>query len=123
VTGALALISLITLARTREALSPAKGFRVLVGLGALVSFCAVGYTAYLGGKIVIESPILTSPTPPVIQAPNSTPSTTVPLAPGTNPTSTTPAQTATPQPTQPQTQSQIPPQTQPQTSVPKPQAP
>lgn len=127
VTGALALISLITLARTREALSPAKGFRVLVGLGALVSFCAVGYTAYLGGKIVIESPILTSPTPPVIpasiQAPNSTPSTTVPLAPGTNPTSTTPAQTATPQPTQPQTQSQIPPKPQPQTSVPKPQTP
>ena len=77
VTGALALISLITLARTREALSPAKGFRVLVGLGALVSFCSVGYTAYLGGKIVIESPILTSPTPPVIpapiQAPNSAP--------------------------------------------------
>lgn len=127
VTGALALISLITLARTREALSPAKGFRVLVGLGALVSFCAVGYTAYLGGKIVIESPILTSPTPPVIpapiQAPNSAPSTTVPLTPGTNPPSTTPAQTATPQPTQPQTQSQIPPKPQPQTSVPKPQTP
>ncbi len=127
VTGALALISLITLARTREALSPAKGFRVLVGLGALVSFCAVGYTAYLGGKIVIESPILTSPTPPVIpapiQAPNSAPSTTVPLVPGTNPPSTTPAQTATPQPTQPQTQSQIPPKPQPQTSVPKPQTP
>ena len=89
VTGALALISLITLARTREALSPAKGFRVLVGLGALVSFCAVGYTAYLCGKIVIESPILTSPTPPVIsapiQVPNSAPSTTVPLAAGIPP--------------------------------------
>src|SRR5665213_957244 len=40
----------------------------LVGLGALASICAVAYTGYLGGKIVIESPILASPTPPIIPA-------------------------------------------------------
>jgi hypothetical protein len=124
VTGALALISLITLVRTREALSPAKGFRVLVGLGALASFCAVGYTGYLGGKVVIDSPILASPTPPVISvpasAPNSVSPTTQSSSPGATPQTASPAQVA-----QPQTNLQQPtqPQPQPQTTVPKPQTP
>ncbi len=69
VTGALALIALITMLRLREATSPARGFRILVGLGALASICAVSYTGYLGGQIVVESPILASPTPPLITVP------------------------------------------------------
>lgn len=123
VTGALALISLITLIRVREALSPAKGFRILVGLGALASICAVSYTGYLGGKIVVESPILASPTPPVITAPApasnpiGAPSTQQ-LPAGANPTTATPAQ---PVPSQPQ--QQAPPMTQLQTSAPKPHTP
>jgi hypothetical protein len=85
VTGFLALVALITMVRTREAVSPGRAFRVLVGLGALVSVGAVSYTGFLGGKIVVESPILASPTPPVIPvplpAPNAipAPSTTTPL--------------------------------------------
>jgi uncharacterized membrane protein len=69
VVGLLALLALITMIRTREAVSPARALRVMVGLGALVSICAVSYTGYLGGKIVVESPILASPTPPVITVP------------------------------------------------------
>ena len=89
VTGLLALIALSTMIRTREAVSPARVLRVLVGLGALASICAVSYTGYLGGKIVVESSILESPTPPVI---------TVPV-PATNPAVVPSAQPATPQDT------------------------
>lgn len=121
VTGLLALLSLVTLVRNREALSPAKGFRVLVGLGALLSICAVAYTGYLGGKIVIESPILASPTPPLVTAPlpsaNSVPGTAgqAMTQPPTLPASPTPTQPMTPAPqaavpqmSVPQTQTQIP---------------
>jgi hypothetical protein len=73
VTGFLALVALVTMVRTREAVSPGRAFRVLVGLGALVSFGAVSYTGFLGGKIVVESAILASPTPPVIPVPLSAP--------------------------------------------------
>ena len=126
ITGLLALIALVTLARTREALSPAKGFRVLVGLGALLSISAVAYTGYLGGKIVIESPILESPTPPpAVQAPAT--GTTLPAGtvqpttqPGAAPTMPAPTQPATPTPqtatppvTVPQTQTQTPAPTKP----------
>jgi len=104
VTGLLALISLITLARTREATSPAKGLRVLVGLGALVSICAVSYTGYLGGQIVIDSPILASPASHGI---------TVPV-PAANPT-LTPTTTATPTTT---TQPSLPPAAAPASAIP-----
>jgi uncharacterized membrane protein len=116
VTGVLALIALITLARTREATSPARGFRILVGLGALASICAVGYTGYLGGKIVIESPILQSPVPPVL-LPTSPANNTVPAPTGqtTQPAIPAPTQQAAPspqspipQPAVPQTQTQVP---------------
>lgn len=129
VTGLLALISLVTLVRAREALSPAKGFRVLVGLGALVSICAVSYTGYLGGKIVVASPILASPTPPVISVPIPSPNSTAapltqPITPGTTPSTVQPVtpqpQTSQPQ-IQPQTQPQIQPAVPPQTTTPKPQ--
>ena len=48
----------------REAVSPAAFFRVLVGLLSVVSIGVVAYTGYLGGEIVVQSPILSSPTPP-----------------------------------------------------------
>ena len=86
VLGLFALLALITMIRTREAVSPARALRVIVGLGALISVCAVSYTGYLGGKIVVESPILASPTPPVITVP--VPSTTP--APPITPASPTP---------------------------------
>jgi uncharacterized membrane protein len=86
VLGLFALLALITMIRTREAVSPARALRVIVGLGALISVCAVSYTGYLGGKIVVESPILASPTPPVITAP--VPSTT--STPAITPASPTP---------------------------------
>jgi uncharacterized membrane protein len=89
VVGLLALLALMTMVRTREAVSPARALRVIVGLGALVSICAVSYTGYLGGKIVVESPILASPTPPpaiTAPAPNATPA----------PATTTPSPTAKP---------------------------
>ena len=121
VTGILALISLVTLARTREASSPAKGFRILVGLGALASLCAVAYTGYLGGKIVIESPILSSPTPPILAAPLTgtspvqAPAGQTTVQPGTPPAPINPTQqpaplpqAAIPQSTVPQSQTQIP---------------
>ncbi len=86
VLGLFALLALITMIRTREAVSRGRALRVIVGLGALISVCAVSYTGYLGGKIVVESPILASPTPPVITAP--VPSTT--STPAITPASPTP---------------------------------
>lgn len=94
VVGLIALLALITMVRTREAVSPARALRVIVGFGALVSICAVSYTGYLGGKIVVESPILASPTPPVIPAPATPPTTTPPTIPA-------PAVTPAPSTTQP----------------------
>ena len=114
VVGLLALLALITMVRTREAVSPARALRIIVGLGALVSICAVSYTGYLGGRIVVESPILASPTPPVIPVPvpTTTPTTTpstipapVPAPPATQPVvpdSAHPSATPTPQTTPPQ---------------------
>ena len=111
VAGLLALVTLITLVRNPAATSPAKGFRVLVGLAALVSVCAVSYTGYLGGKIVIESPILMRATPPVLTLPLTAPV----GSPAASPSPLTPAipgspqlQTALPQTSVPQTQTQIP---------------
>lgn len=129
VTGLIALITLITLARVPQALSPAKGFRILVGFGALASICAVAYTGFLGGKIVVESPILMQPTPPLLPAVDSlghplvTPPATAPanplnqpVPPAANPLN--PVTPATGVPIQPQTpqsaQPQTPAQTQPQ---------
>jgi uncharacterized membrane protein len=84
--GLLALLALMTMVRTRDAISPARALRVMVGLGTVVSLCAVSYTGYLGGRIVVESPILASPTPPIITAP----------VPGTKPAPAAPAPTAAP---------------------------
>ena len=111
VTGVLALIALITLVRTPAATSPAKGFRVLVGLAAIVSVGAISYTGYLGGKVVIESPILQRSTPPVLTLPLTTPAgqpapSSSPLTPAI-PGSPQP-QAALPQTSVPQTQTQIP---------------
>jgi hypothetical protein len=109
VTAFIALIALVTLARVPEAPSPAKGFRILVGLGAIASICAVSYTGFLGGRIVVESPILMAPTPPPaldslgrpilmppaggapVTAPNSV------TSPGVNPAAAGTSQTQVPQ--------------------------
>jgi hypothetical protein len=106
VTGFLALVALITMIRIRQPVSPALVFRVLVGLGAAVSICAVSYTGFLGGRIVVESPILASPTPPVITAPLPAsdtlpaPSTLTPQSPSAYPSPANPMPPATlvPQP-------------------------
>lgn len=105
ITGLIALVSLITLLRIREAVSPARALRVLVGLGALLSIASISYTAYLGGQIVVESPILASPTPPLIApalTPSVTPSTQVP------PTSTSPSPANPAQPVPPVAQPHTP---------------
>jgi uncharacterized membrane protein len=121
ITGVLALIALFTFVRVPAAPAPARGFRILVGLGALASICAVTYTGYLGGEIVVDSPILANPVPPVIsitpQVPDSGTHVTLPSVPGTNPPATLPAQPVTP----PQTLQQAQPHTVPPTGS-KPQA-
>lgn len=118
VTGLIALISLIAFMRASTAIVPAKGFRILVGLGALASLGAVSYTGYLGGKIVVDSPILANPVPPVLpatpQVPDSGVQMTIPATPGTSPQ-------ATPPQAQQQAQPQIVPPTQLPT-LPKPQS-
>jgi uncharacterized membrane protein len=113
-TGLLALLALITMVRTREAVSPARALRVLIGLGSLISICAVSYTGFLGGQIVVESPILASPTPPVITVP--LPATTMPpttIPPTASPSIALPAPAVTPQ------YQQQPPQQQPQAPAPR----
>jgi hypothetical protein len=132
-TGLLALVALITLARTRDAVSPARWLRVLVGLGALASICAVSYTGFLGGKIVVESPILASPAPPVITAPNAgmIPGTSPPTTPGAGPAPAAQPPVAPPvspyaNPTQPQPQPQTqlrPQSVRPQAAQPQPHPP
>ncbi|MEO7043173.1 MAG: hypothetical protein ABI035_13000 [Gemmatimonadaceae bacterium] len=119
ITGVLALISLITLIRLPDLQAPARGFRILVGLGALASICAVSYTGYLGGKIVVDSPALANPAAPVLFAPPQVSDTgahlTVPVAPSANQPTALPGQPVTPAQTQQQVQPQTPPQPQPQT--------
>jgi uncharacterized membrane protein len=119
-TGLLALLALITMVRTREAVSPARAFRALVGLGALLSICAVSYTAYLGGQIVVESPILASPTPPVITVPlpAGQPNPASPASPATQPQVGAPSGTAAPVAPQSQAPVQTRPPAQPQPRVP-----
>jgi len=132
VTGLLALISIITLVRLPEVQAPARGFRILVGLGALASICAVCYTGYLGGKIVVDSSILANPVPPMItvtpQVPDTGAHVTLRATPGISQPSTTSGpsvtvpQTQQVQPqAQPQAQPQVQQQTQQPTTVPKPQ--
>lgn len=92
VVGLIALLALVTMLRTREAFSPARALRVLVGIGALVSICSVSYTGYLGGKIVVESPILMNPTPPpaTVPTPAITPAGTPAREPATTPVTPAP---------------------------------
>ncbi len=124
ITGLLALIALITMVREPAAQAPGKAFRVLVGLGALASFAAISYTGFLGGKVVIESPVLESPTPPLIMPPG-TPVPTGPAAgqlpaPAGSAAPVSPAQPGSPAPQAPIPQTSIP---QTQTQVPAPAKP
>jgi hypothetical protein len=114
VTGFLAFVALVTMIRTGAAVTPARWLRVLVGLGALASICAVSYTGFLGGKIVVESPILMNPTPPIITVPVpgaiTAPSTTTPPAlPSTSsPATSSPASATLTQQTPPAQQAPAP---------------
>ena len=95
--GLVSLIAWLSIVRTVNAISPANWLRTLVGLLAIVSLGAVAVTGYLGGKIVLESPILMKPVPPIavpIPATGTSPGQGTLQAPaGTTPA---PAQTTTP---------------------------
>lgn len=52
------------LSRSPATETPAVWLRVLVLAGSIASFGAVTYAAWLGGAIVVNSPILASPVPP-----------------------------------------------------------
>ncbi|HEV2642979.1 MAG TPA: hypothetical protein VGT98_09740 [Candidatus Elarobacter sp.] len=115
----IALIALFTMARLREAVSPARWLRWLVGLAALADLGAVSYTGYLGGKVVVESPILMSPTPPaarpVLPQPSPAPATLPQAAPATAPTSAPTTGAPANQPPTPAAPTPPAPQTPPQT--------
>lgn len=104
VAGVLSLIAWLTVARMNEAVSPARWLRAVLGIVALVALCAVAYTGYLGGKIVVESPILGYPAAPAI------PGVVQPAVVGGPPVTVTPnASTAQPAPTSPAIPTQPPP--------------
>lgn len=63
--GLVSLIAWLSIARAPHAIAPAGWLRTLVALLAIASIGAVAVTGYLGGKIVIESPILMNPVPPL----------------------------------------------------------
>lgn len=63
--GLVSLIAWFSIVRATNAISPAGWLRTLVALLAIASLTAVAITGYLGGKIVVESPILMKPLPPL----------------------------------------------------------
>ncbi len=83
--GLAALVAWASIVRAREAFAPARWLRTLVAILAVVALGAVAYTGYRGDQIVIESPILASPTPPTMPAVPAT------STPATQPTTTAPA--------------------------------
>lgn len=67
--GLASLIAWASIVRARDAFAPARWLRIIVSVLAVAAFVAVSYTGYRGGQIVVDSAILTSPTPPVLAAP------------------------------------------------------
>lgn len=85
--GLVSLIGWLSIVRASNAISPAGWLRTLVALLAIASIGAVAVTGYFGGKIVVESPILMNPVPPLavpIPAGGTTPATGQPVLPGTS---------------------------------------
>jgi hypothetical protein len=66
VTGLAAVIAWASIARNRDAFAPARWLRIVVAVLAVVALCAVSYTAYRGGQIVVDSAILANPVPPTL---------------------------------------------------------
>lgn len=62
--GVLAAFAWWRLVRVRDAVTLPAWLRILVVVASIASFGAVVYTGWLGGGIVVNSPILASPVPP-----------------------------------------------------------
>lgn len=92
--GLVSLIAWLSIVRTLNAISPAGWLRTLVGLLTIAAIGCVAVTAFFGGRIVVESPILMKPVPPIaVPIPaNGTPAMPTPATP-------TPGQGALPSPT------------------------
>lgn len=71
--GLASLVAWASIVRAREAFAPARWLRTTVAVLAVVGLVAVSYTGYRGGQIVVDSPILASPTPPVLAPTLGTP--------------------------------------------------
>lgn len=71
--GLASLVAWASIVRAREAFAPASWLRTLVAVLAVIGLGAVAYTGYRGGQIVVDSPILASPTPPVLAPTLGTP--------------------------------------------------
>lgn len=95
--GLVSLIAWLSIVRAANAISPANWLRTLVALLAIAALGAVAVTGYFGGKIVVESPILMKPVPPIavpVPASGTTPGQlTQPAPTGTSPTPATPSTT------------------------------
>lgn len=113
VLGLASLIAWLSIARAPNAISPAGWLRTLLALLTIAALGSVAVTGYLGGKVVLESPILMNPVPPLA----------VPI--DTTHGALTPGTTVTPQTTTPQTSTPVTPPatTQPGTVQPGAQAP
>jgi uncharacterized membrane protein len=63
--GLASLIAWLSIARAPNAISPAGWLRSLLALLTIAALGSVAVTGYLGGKVVVESPILMNPVPPL----------------------------------------------------------
>jgi len=105
--GLVSLIAWLSIVRAANAISPAGWLRTIVALLAIASIASICVTAFFGEKVVVESPILMKPVPP-LAVPIPMPADTTPaaaptqgqvIAPGSAPGGAivpTPAQPTTP---------------------------
>lgn len=85
--GLVSLIAWLSIVRAANAISPAGWLRTVVALLAIASIASIAVTTYFGEKVVIESPILMKPVPPLaIPIPADTTPATTPTTPATTPT-------------------------------------
>lgn len=100
--GLVSLIAWLSIARAPNAISPAGWLRTILALLTIVALGSVAVTGYLGGKVVVESPILMNPLPP-LAVPLDTTHGALPSAAPTTPQTQTVPQATVPQPAVPQT--------------------
>lgn len=100
--GLVSLIAWLSIARAPNAISPAGWLRTILALLTIVALGSVAVTGYLGGKVVVESPILMNPLPP-LAVPLDTTHGALPSATPTTPQTQTLPQATVPQPAVPQT--------------------